>query len=91
MRTLEDVIEVPKIVFEEIKKCDQCGTRMEYLPDVIEIEDNDENPILNASGILRCCKCNNKERYDKFTGEVIKSEAREVWIASSGRKNRVIS
>lgn len=86
---LEDVIEVPRIVFEKMKKCDICGAEMIYLPDMIDIEDKAGHSIVNASGILRCCKCNSEEASDNFTGTIFKSETRDEWIVSSGRKRTV--
>lgn len=83
--TLEDVIEVPKIVFEKMKKCDLCGADMVYLPDMIDIEDKDNNSIVSASGILRCCKCNIEEKSDNFTGTISENGTKDEWIVSSGR------
>lgn len=83
---LEDVIEVPKIIFEKMKKCDICGAEMIYLPDMIDIEDKGGDSVVNASGILRCCKCNSEEKSDNFTGTISESEIRDEWIVSGGRK-----
>lgn len=83
---LEDLIEVPRIVFENMKKCDICGTEMVYLPDIIDIEDKDGDSVVSASGILRCYKCNSEEKADKFTGTISESETRDEWIIYSGRK-----
>lgn len=87
---LEDVIEVPKIIFEDIKKCDLCGSAMEYLPDMIDIEDKNRKPILTASGILRCNKCTNEEMYNNYIGEISKDEKSEEWVVQSGSGNTII-
>lgn len=87
---LEDVMKVPRIVFEKIKKCDICGMEMVYLPDKIDIEDKDGDPVVNASGILRCSKCNHEEKNDNFTGTISKSDTRDEWIVSSGRDKTII-
>ena len=87
---LEDVIEVPRIVFEKMKKCDICGAEMVYFPDMIDIEDKDGDSVVNASGILRCSKCNNEEKNDNFTGTISESKTRDEWIVSSGRNRTMI-
>lgn len=87
---LEDVIEVPGIVFEKMKKCDICGAEMVYLPDKIDIEDKDGDSVVNASGILRCSKCNREEKNDNFTGTISENKTRDEWIVSSGRNRTMI-
>lgn len=87
---LEDIIEVPKIVFEEMKKCDICGAEMVYSPDIIDIEDKDGDPVITASGVLRCSNCNIEEKVNNFTSTIFENKTRDEWIVSSGRKRTKI-
>lgn len=83
LHIIQDIMSVPKIVFEDIIKCDICGKDMYYQPDEIEIVDSNGIPIVSASGFLYCPDCQSQKEFNNNNKTIIDNPTKDEWIVTS--------
>lgn len=81
---LKSIIDIPKIVFEDSKECDCCGGSLIFTPSDIDIEDCNGEPLVKATGILKCENCKKEEKEKMENGHLEIDASNNEWIVSSG-------